>query len=70
MFDKILILEKLEQVDEALGRIERRFTMIDSPDDFLDSNEGLDMLDGDTHRQAARWRSLNTILPSKRRLKA
>ena len=46
MFDKILILEKLEQVDEALGRIERRFTKIDSPDDFLDSNEGLDMLDG------------------------
>ena len=46
MFDKILILEKLEQVDEALGRIERRFTRIDSPDDFLDSNEGLDMLDG------------------------
>jgi len=46
MFDKILVLEKLEQIDEALGRIERRFTKIDSSDDFLDSDEGLDMLDG------------------------
>ena len=46
MPDPILILEKLQQIDEAIGRMERRFTGIHSPDDFLDSPEGLDKLDG------------------------
>jgi hypothetical protein len=46
MYDKALLLEKLEQIDEALAKIKRRFTNIDSPDDFLDSDQGLDMLDG------------------------
>jgi len=46
MYDAELLLEKLEQVDEALVRIERRFANIESPDDFLDSDKGLDMLDG------------------------
>ncbi|MCX9013673.1 MAG: DUF86 domain-containing protein [Candidatus Methanoperedens sp.] len=46
MYDAALLLEKLEQIDEALGRIERRFVGISSPDDFLDSEKGLDMMDG------------------------
>ena len=46
MYDEALLLEKLEQIDEALAKIERRFANIDSPDDFLDSDEGQDMLDG------------------------
>ena len=46
MFDKTLLKEKLEQIDNALGRVERRFIGISSPDDFLDSEKGLDMLDG------------------------
>ena len=46
MYDASLLLEKLEQIDEALARIERRFANISSPDDFLDSENGLDMLDG------------------------
>ncbi|MBN2488394.1 MAG: DUF86 domain-containing protein [Methanosarcinaceae archaeon] len=46
MYDETLLLEKLEQIDEALAKIERRFAGINSPDDFLDSDEGLDMLDG------------------------
>ena len=46
MYDKTLLLEKLEQIDDALAKIERRFASIDSPDDFLDSDFGLDMLDG------------------------
>ena len=46
MYDASLLLEKLEQIDEALTRIERRFANISSPDDFLDSENGLDMLDG------------------------
>ena len=45
MYDASLLLEKLEQIDEALARIERRFGNISSPDDFLDSENGLDMLD-------------------------
>jgi uncharacterized protein with HEPN domain len=44
--DPTLILEKLQQIDEAIGRMERRFTGIRSPDDFLDTPEGLDKLDG------------------------
>ena len=46
MYDGALLLEKPEQIDEALAKIKRRFTNIDSPDDFLDSDQGLDMLDG------------------------
>ena len=45
MYDAELLLEKLEQINEALARIERRFASINSPDDFLDSANGLDMLD-------------------------
>ena len=45
MYDAELLLEKLEQINEALARIERRFECIGSPDDFLDSANGLDMLD-------------------------
>ncbi|KAF5415668.1 MAG: hypothetical protein C5S48_05115 [Candidatus Methanogaster sp.] len=46
MYDEALLLEKLEQIDEALAKIKRRFANINSPDDFLDSDQGLDMLDG------------------------
>ena len=46
MYDVTLLLEKLVQIDDALAKIERRFANISSPDDFLDSDEGLDMLDG------------------------
>jgi len=46
MYDVTLLREKLVQIDEALAKIERRFANISSPDDFLDSDEGLDMLDG------------------------
>ena len=46
MYDETLLLEKLEQIGEALAKIKRRFANINSPDDFLDSDQGLDMLDG------------------------
>ena len=45
MYDATLLMERLEQIDEALVRIERRFVGIGSPDDFLDSDNGLDMID-------------------------
>ncbi len=34
MFDKILLKEKLEQILEALKRINRRFQGISEPEDF------------------------------------
>jgi uncharacterized protein with HEPN domain len=46
LLDPTLIIEKLQQIDEAIGRMERRFTDIHYPDDFLDTPEGLDKLDG------------------------
>lgn len=46
MPDRTLLIEKLEQIEEALNRMKRRFSGICSSDDFLDSPEGLDKLDG------------------------
>ena len=46
MYDEALLPEKPEQIDEALMKIKRRFANIDSPDDFPDSDCGMDMLDG------------------------
>ncbi|NTW69899.1 MAG: DUF86 domain-containing protein [Chlorobiaceae bacterium] len=46
MYDKALLLEKLVQIDSAIEKINRRFAHIKTADDFLDSNQGMDMLDG------------------------
>ncbi len=46
MYDKIRLLEKLVQIEQALVTIERRFSSIKTADDFLDSDQGMDMLDG------------------------
>ncbi len=45
MYDKELLVEKLSQVSNALDRVARRFKGIHSADDFLASEQGLDMLD-------------------------
>ena len=45
MSDVALVREILCQIFEAVRRIERRFTTIQSPDDFLAGDEGLDKLD-------------------------
>lgn len=45
MSDRGLVLEILSQILEATGRIERRFSAIGSPDDFLASEDGVDKLD-------------------------
>ncbi len=42
-YDEALLLEKLEQINEALARIKRRFAGIGSPDDFPGSDCGLDI---------------------------
>jgi len=46
MYDKELVAEKLIQISDALDRVARRFEGIKSADDFLASEQGLDMLDG------------------------
>jgi len=45
MSDPSLTYEKLLQIEEALQRVNRRFSSIKSPNDFLDSDSGTDMLD-------------------------
>ncbi|MCP4406991.1 MAG: DUF86 domain-containing protein [Gammaproteobacteria bacterium] len=45
MYDSSLVYEQLVQISEALVRIERRFSRIDSPDSFLGTEQGMDMLD-------------------------
>ena len=45
MSDVKLVVEILRQFHEAAQRIERRFLTIQSPDDFLANDEGLDRLD-------------------------
>lgn len=46
MYDRSLLLEQLDEVDEAIRRIERRFQGIASAEDFIASDTGLDRLDG------------------------
>lgn len=45
MPDRTLIREKLLQVEESLHRILRRFSTIQSPDDFAANDDNLDKLD-------------------------
>ncbi len=45
MYDRELILNILGQIKIASQRIERRFTKITSPKDFLALDEGVDRLD-------------------------
>jgi uncharacterized protein with HEPN domain len=45
MTDSTLIYEKLLQINQALQRINRRFSKITQPDDFLDTDQGQDLLD-------------------------
>jgi uncharacterized protein with HEPN domain len=45
MSENKLVIEILQQINIALQKIHRRFEKINSPDDFLDSDYGMDMLD-------------------------
>jgi uncharacterized protein with HEPN domain len=45
MYDEALVKEKLEQVLEALLRVQRRFSGIKSPEDFIRDEQGRDVLD-------------------------
>jgi len=45
MPDMTLLREKLQQIEESLHRIQRRFSNIHSPDDFTANEDNLDKLD-------------------------
>ncbi|MGK7879508.1 MAG: DUF86 domain-containing protein [Crocosphaera sp.] len=45
MYDRSLLFELLLEIEEAIRRIELRFTIIKKPDDFIANDEGLDRLD-------------------------
>jgi hypothetical protein len=45
MYDRSFLLELFLEIEEAMRRIERRFATINSPDDFLQDDTGLDRLD-------------------------
>ncbi|MEA5535628.1 DUF86 domain-containing protein [Crocosphaera sp. XPORK-15E] len=46
MYDRSLLFELLLEIEEAIRRIERRFTAIQKADDFIVNDDGLDRLDG------------------------
>ena len=46
MYDRSLLFELLLELEEAIRRIERRFTRIQKADDFIADDDGLDRLDG------------------------
>jgi uncharacterized protein with HEPN domain len=46
MCDRSLLFELLLELEEAIRRIERRFTQIQKADDFIADDDGLDRLDG------------------------
>jgi len=46
MSDYSLLLEVFLEIEEAIRRIERRFSRINQPSDFTSSDEGIDRLDG------------------------
>ncbi|GCE58848.1 HepT-like ribonuclease domain-containing protein [Microcystis aeruginosa] len=45
MCDRSLLFELLLELEEAIRRIERRFTRIQKADDFIADDDGLDRLD-------------------------
>ena len=46
MYNRSLLLELFIETDEAIRRIDRRFADINSPEDFISNDNGLDRLDG------------------------
>jgi len=45
MYDKKIIIEILLQIKNATEIVSKRFSLIKTSDDFLDNDEGLQLLD-------------------------
>jgi uncharacterized protein with HEPN domain len=61
MYDKSLVLEILEQILQASQRILKRFEQIKSPDDFTESESGIEKLDAICMQLIAIGESLKNI---------
>lgn len=70
MHNRELIQTVLSQIFEASERIKRRFSGVQSPDDFLKSDEGIDRLDaictGILRRMVKRRRKTTPLLLGRR----
>ena len=68
MSDPGLVLDILTSILTAIERIERRFRGINTPDDFVSNDDGIDRLDGtammqQNHIPTPGRRSLDTLSP-------
>ena len=61
MYDKSLVIEIIEQILGSIEKIERRFKNINSYDNFLDSDDGLVMLDSICMQLIIIGESINNI---------
>ncbi len=61
MYDKSLVVDILNQVIEAIEIVEERCTFAKSQDDFMDSKEGQEKLDGICMKLIAVGESLKKI---------
>ena len=61
MYDRTMLLELFLEIEEAIRRIERRFSGINSPEDFLRDDNGLDRLDGIAMMLVAIGENINRI---------
>jgi uncharacterized protein with HEPN domain len=61
MYDKELVLEILRQIQNSINIILKRFSKIKEPDDFVESEEGLEKLDSICMQLIAIGESLKQI---------
>ncbi len=61
MFDNALVIEILMQISESIEKILRRFEPIKNSDDFMNTEEGQDMLDAICMQLIAIGESLKNI---------
>lgn len=61
MYDRELVQEILSQILASGERIKRRFALIRTPEDFLETDEGIDRLDGICMMLVAMGENLKTL---------
>ncbi len=61
MYDKELVLEILKQIENSINIVLKRFSAINKPDDFVNTEEGLEKLDSICMQLIAIGESLKQI---------
>jgi uncharacterized protein with HEPN domain len=61
MYDKALVLDILEQITDAIETVKKRCACVGSVNDFMDSDEGQEKLDGICMKLIAVGESLKNI---------